>query len=121
MFRKLAICLAFVAFSCPSPEPEPEPDNVVTLEGFRFNPENLTISVGDTVVWEHRQGDVPHTVTSGEVGAADGIFDSRDGDPNARMREPDTFQHTFTEPGTFAYHCVVHGGNGMVGTITVEP
>ncbi len=115
MFRKLAICLAFVAFSCPPPpDPEPEPNNLVTLENFRFNPADLTVSVGDTVIWEHSQGDIPHTVTSGEVDVPDGIFDSRAGDPDARMTEPDSFRHVFTEPGTFAYNCVVHGGGGMV-------
>ncbi len=96
--------------------------HTVSLQNFAFNPAELTINAGDIVTWVHQQGNVPHTVTSGNVGDADAgaIFDSRGGDPDARMREGDTFSHTFTDPGTFPYHCVVHG-NRMTGTVTVNP
>ena len=68
-------------------------------------------------------------MTSGVFAAPDAghLFDSRDGDPNARMREPDKFPHRFDTAGTFPYHCVVHGSpdtsdpDVMNGTITVKP
>ena len=31
-----------------------------------------------------------------------------------------TFQHTFNNAGTFAYHCEVHGC-GMAGTVQANP
>src|SRR2546428_761070 len=31
-----------------------------------------------------------------------------------------TFEHTFTQPGTFPYYCSVHFSLGMTGTITVQ-
>lgn len=96
----------------------------VRMENLQFAPEVLPIKPCDIVVWEHRQGSTPHTVTSGgfEAGDAGAQFDSRGGNPAARMREPDTFSHTFNSAGTFPYHCTVHGGDGgMNGTITVSP
>jgi plastocyanin len=29
-------------------------------------------------------------------------------------------EHTFNNPGTYAYHCDIHGC-GMAGTVTVNP
>ena len=95
----------------------------VVMDNFALGPDTLTIKGCDTVTWSHEQGVVPHTVTSGNVddGDAGMLFDSRAGNQNARMREPDTFSHTFQDAGTFPYHCVVHGGGSMTGTITVNP
>ncbi|MFH0342584.1 MAG: plastocyanin/azurin family copper-binding protein [Chromatiales bacterium] len=87
-------------------------------------PPSLTIKRCDTVTWDHQQGTTPHTVTSGDFGAgnAGAQFDSRGGNPAARMPPPTQFSHTFNSAGTFPYHCVVHGGDGgMNGTITVNP
>lgn len=97
--------------------------HMVTLQGIAFNPDALTIRACDTVTWQHNDGGVRHTVTSGNVGDADAgaIFDSRGGDPDARMTQGDTFSHTFDDTGTFPYHCVVHGGQGMTGSVTVNP
>jgi plastocyanin len=50
--------------------------------------------------------DEMHTVT-----ASDGSFDSGDLDPD------ETFTHSFSEGGTFAYICKHH--SGMTGTIIV--
>ena len=104
-------------------EPQPCVTHTVVLRNFAFNPAALTIDACDVVTWEHQQGNIPHTVTSGNVGDSDAgaLFDSRAGEPDARMREPDTFSHVFQDAGTFPYHCVVHGGGSMTGTITVNP
>jgi plastocyanin len=34
----------------------------------------------------------------------------------------DTYEHTFTEPGTYSYYCTIHGtsAKGMVGVVVVE-
>ena len=100
----------------------------VIMNNFQFMEPSVTIKPCDTVNWVHQQGQVEHTVTSGSLGAgnAGAQFDSRGGDPNARMTEAGTssFSHTFNSAGTFPYHCVVHGapnGGGMSGTITVNP
>jgi plastocyanin len=77
-----------------------------------FAPKTVTVPVGATVVWS-RSGTHPHTVT-----ADDNAYDS------GVLRAGQTFEHTFTEPGTFAYYCDFHGGPGgvgMSGTVSVTP
>ena len=39
------------------------------------------------------------------------------------MKGGASYGHTFASPGTYGYHCRLHGGpgNGMVGTVTVMP
>jgi plastocyanin len=89
----------------------PADGNAVTVQGFRFDPSELTVAVGDTVVWTNMDG-IDHTATSGTADAPDGAFD-------VDMPEQGTSgEHTFTEAGTFAYFCEVH--TSMTGTITVE-
>jgi plastocyanin len=82
-----------------------------------YNPDPLTITEGDTVVWSFDDFGLTHTVTS-VAGSAE-VFDSG-------FRSAGTFEHTFTQAGTFSYYCILHGfdnGNGtadgMSGTIMV--
>lgn len=85
----------------------------VSIEGNDFVDGSLTIQVGDTVVWTHRDSSVPHTVT-----ADDGAFDSGSS-PAQYMTEVSNpeFSFTFDETGEFPYHCEVHAS--MTDTITV--
>jgi plastocyanin len=77
----------------------------VAIKGFAFSPATLTIKVGTTVKWTN-QDSVAHTVTSDT-----GLFDSGD------LAAGDTFIFTFTQAGTFAYHCTMHPS--MTATIVV--
>ncbi len=70
-----------------------------------FSPEDLTINVGDTVTWTN-DDDSPHTVT-----ADDDQFNS------GNMGEGAMWSYTFTEAGSYDYHCNYHGS--MTGTVTV--
>jgi plastocyanin len=78
----------------------------VTIADFAFDPDGLTVSVGDTVTWTN-DDDTDHTVT-----ADDDSFDSDD------ISGGDTFEQTFDEAGEFTYHCSIH--SQMTGTVTVE-
>lgn len=76
-----------------------------------FLPRTITINAGDTVVWTNN-GQLPHTVT-----ADDGSFDS------GLFFSGQTFSLTFDTPGTFPYHCTLHGapgGVGMAGVVVVQ-
>lgn len=73
-----------------------------------FDPAELTITVGTTVVWTNT-GRLPHTVT-----ASDGSFKS-----DATMQSGDVYRHTFDTPGTYAYVCLIHAS--MRGTVVVTP
>jgi plastocyanin len=36
------------------------------------------------------------------------------------MEVGETFEHTFTVPGTYVYVCVPHAGQGMIGRVIVN-
>src|SRR5438093_4142848 len=63
---------------------------------WRFEPAELTVPAGTTVVWQNN-GDQPHTVT-----ADDNSFDSNSVNPGG------SYQHAFAAAGDFAYHCQPH-------------
>jgi plastocyanin len=72
-----------------------------------------TITAGDTVLWTW-SGSASHSVT-----ADDASFD----DPAGSAKVSGTFSHTFNTPGSYAYHCRIHGaqgGLGMAGTVVVQ-
>jgi plastocyanin len=75
----------------------------INISDFLYNPQNLTIQVGTTVIWRN-VGDLPHTVS-----ADDGLFDS------GIINSGSSFEITFTESGEFPYYCALHGGPGQVG------
>lgn len=73
--------------------------------GYGTNP--LVVPPNTQVTWKNDDS-MPHTVT-----ADDQTFDSGTLQPGA------TFQHTFTTPGTFSYHCTIPGHN-MQGAVQVQ-
>src|SRR5829696_5633531 len=77
----------------------------VDIEDFDFDPADVAIQPGDTIMWVNR-GNTPHTVTSD-----DGQFDSEVLNPG------ESFMFTFPEAGTFNYHCEIHPF--MTGSVTV--
>jgi len=82
---------------------------VVTLKNIQFNPKTLNVNAGDTVEWQWQEDNNSTTSDTN-------IWDSGVRNNGA------TFQHTFNSPGSFAYHCSIHGGTGglgMSGTIVV--
>ncbi len=78
---------------------------------FVFEPVNLTISTGDTVIWEWQNGG--HSTTSDATSGAE-VWDS------GILNNGATFYEVFTTLGTYPYHCTPHQALGMVGTITVQ-
>ncbi len=82
--------------------------SILTDTAFQPNPVN--VSEVSTVTWTNNDL-VPHTVTSGENGQADGKFDSSIMSPEER------FSFTFTEAGAYSYFCILHPN--MVETVNV--
>ena len=77
-----------------------------------YDPENLNISVGTTVIWDNVDNTM-HTATSGTPDSgADGIFDSD------ILSAGDTYEFTFADAGNYDYYCILHPW--MVGTVNVE-
>ncbi|MCP4229497.1 MAG: cupredoxin family copper-binding protein [bacterium] len=83
----------------------------VSIEGFAFVPQNISIVVGDTVRWTNNDTP-PHTSTS----------DTMDWDSGA-LDNGDTFEFTFNTADSYPYHCDIHPtmtGTVNVGTSSVE-
>jgi LPXTG-motif cell wall-anchored protein len=114
------------AVPAPSPKPKPKPaapDPVsvaaesapaarasasggVTIQNFAFAPKTVTVSQGDTVSWTNRDG-TAHSAT-----ADDGSFDT------GLLDKGSSATHTFSQAGTFQYHCTPHPF--MTATVVVR-
>ena len=70
--------------------------HTVTIEGMRFQPDNLTVARGDSVMWVNKDL-VAHTATS-EAGR----FDSR------IIQPAKSWKFTVKNAGDFAYICTYH-------------
>jgi plastocyanin len=70
--------------------------HTVTIEGMRFQPQTLTVSRGDTIVWVNKDV-VPHTATSKAGG-----FDSK------TIQVEGSWEYTAGTKGEFAYICAFH-------------
>jgi plastocyanin len=80
----------------------------VTLTGFAFDTDEITISAGDTVTFVNEDS-AAHTVTEGENGdAADGArFDEQ-------IAGGESTDVTFDEAGDYNVTCLFHGNMNMV-------
>ena len=77
-----------------------------------YDPENIDIEVGTTIVWENVDNTM-HTASSGNPDdGLDEVFDSD------IMSAGDLYEFTFTEAGSYDYYCILHPW--MVGTVNVE-
>lgn len=85
----------------------------VPMANFVFNPKQVIVPVGTTVIWVNQDG-APHTAT-----ADDGkLFKSE------LLSKGQSFKHTFDQAGEFVYFCELHGsagGQDMAGVIKVVP
>jgi plastocyanin len=89
----------------PPPAPRTPSKQAVTVEAVAFQPADLTVNVGDTVVWTNKDP-FPHTAT------AAGAFDSKS------IAAGGSWRFTARRAGTFPYVCTLH--SNMKGTLQVE-
>lgn len=84
-----------------------------------FSPATLTITAGDSVTFINRGGFHNVAADDGSFRCAQSCSGSG-GDPDSVLWSSTV---TLASPGTFGYHCEIHGaaGQGMFGTITVRP
>jgi plastocyanin len=77
--------------------------NTVAMDGTAFDPPELTVKVGETVVWVNKDP-FPHNVSSTLGGLHSG-----DLDPDRQ------WQFRTTTPGSYSYVCTLHPGmNGRL-------
>ncbi|MHB8842318.1 MAG: cupredoxin domain-containing protein [Candidatus Aquicultor sp.] len=93
MVAAIGLMLIMLALAgCPS-QPGTK---AVTIEMLGYNPKNLTVDVGTTVIWTNRD-DTAHTVTADLGGFSSKV-----------MNPGDTYQLIFKNKGVFKYHCDLH-------------
>jgi plastocyanin len=102
----------------PSPTPPPTTGQVtVVMQNIDFNPQTITIHVGQTVVWRNDDA-VLHTTTSGSCSG--NTCTPAPGWDSGTLNTGQSFSRTFDTAGTFGYYCRIHGA-AMQGTVVVVP
>lgn len=99
MRRELVVggfCWVVIACAGMRPPPTNHQPATVSISGFTFTPRELTVAVGDTVVWTNADA-LPHTTA-----ADSGAWSS----PELRLGGRFTF--VASSVGRFPYHCSAH-------------
>lgn len=89
---------------------------VAPNRSLRFEPKSFTISVGETVRWEWKDGG--HNVTPDEIPDAS-TWAGTTADDQYTYDAGYTHSHTFEVAGEYAYFCDPHRSTGMTGSFTV--
>ena len=101
--------LTYTATATLGTEPPPGPTIQVLgpSGGDRFEPNLVTITVGQTVTWSWPEGAQDHNVVPD---------DGNNPIPSGPVTDgPTTYSFTFNQAGSFRYFCRTHGGPGGVG------
>jgi len=88
-------------------QPQIEGTYNIEISNFAFNPSEIKIKRGETVVWINRDS-ASHTVTS----------DSGNEINSPQLSNEQVYSHSFSNTGTFNYYCSVHPS--MKATVIVE-
>ena len=99
----LLVCLACAATGCGSTKPT---THRISIQGFHYLPDSLTVRVGDTVRWTNADL-VPHTAT-----AQSNDLDSRS------IESRKDWRFVAARAGTYRYACAFHPD--MRGTLVVR-
>jgi plastocyanin len=82
--------------------------NTIVIKNFTFDPSSLTVKSGTVVKWTNQDG-TTHTIVSDTGSPVAFSSDS--------ISSGASYSFTFTQPGTYTYHCSIHPS--MKGTIIV--
>jgi plastocyanin len=82
--------------------------NTVVIKNFAFDPSSLTVKSGTAVKWTNQDG-TSHTIVSDTGSPVAFSSDS--------LASGASYSFTFTQPGTYTYHCSIHPS--MKGKIIV--
>lgn len=105
-----------------TPAPQPQTYTVEMNDQNVFVPAQLSINVGDTVVWVN-VGTAPHTATCDPSQAinASSVNLPAGAAPwdTGILMGGESGSHTFDTPGEYTYFCIPHEVIGMIGHISV--
>lgn len=119
-----SLALGAILVACFSEHSEPATDNsalcssapgslvngstLVTIHDFAFEPQNVQIQAGSSVVWVNCES----TPTDHNSSSDQGVWDS------PLLAPGNAFTQTFNSAGAYPYHCAPHPF--MTATVTVE-
>lgn len=86
----------------------------VSVTNNKFTPAEVTINVGDKVVWTNTQGN--HNVNGSMA-----TFSTNPESFGNSLGTGWTYEYTFNTPGTYNYQCDPHAAMGMTGKVIVNP
>ena len=109
-----SVTLPGVATAFPAVATQAGGASVETTADNKFSPVELTVAAGTKITWTMPQASY-HTVTGGD-GTPDQSSPIGRGVLDAQGK---TYSVTISEPGTYAYFCEPHVGQGMKGTVVV--
>lgn len=107
--------LVVFAAAASLPVPAGADDAEVTIKNTAFNPQGVTVEIGEKVVWKAEEAG--HDITFD-----DGSYQQPRGCTPLGLgctQDGDRFERTFTTAGAFKYHCSRHG-TGMSGLVNVQ-
>jgi len=86
----------------------------VAVANYSFSPAQVTINIGDKVVWKNNGG--THNVNGTKA-----TFASNPESFGNSLGSGWTYEYTFSTAGTYNYQCDPHAAFGMVGKVIVNP
>ena len=112
--RALGVAVALLCLAAPlraaTKTVEVGPNDMLIFLDEESGTNTTTITAGDTVKWVWMSSG--HSTTRTDMPQA---WDS------GIQAAPFDFSQTFSNPGTYDYHCTPHQAFGMVGTVIVQP
>lgn len=81
----------------------------IIIDGKEFTPDNIVVTVGDTIKWTNK-GTKPHTIVSSLETGKRALL-------SKNLTTYGYYEFTFTEPGDYYYHSMVF--KKMIGKVTV--
>lgn len=93
----------------------------VSISEYTFSPSSVTIKVGSTVQWTNN-GQLTHNVTADDASWSSGNLNGATSSGGYGSGVGASFTRTFSQVGTFTYHCSIHppaSYPGFVGSVTV--
>ncbi len=103
---RITIAIAAAALSTLLAVPTFAAEHAVRIVGFKFEPANISVAVGDTITFTNEDG-APHTAT-----ATDGSFDT------GRLDKGQSATVTINKAGELPYICDLHPM--MKGQVTAQ-
>jgi plastocyanin len=103
---------------------QPTAAAVVTMHLHSFDPQIVTVRVGQTVRWDNKSF-IWHTVTDDPAEAKKpedaALPPGADAFDSGKVAAGDSYSRTFSVPGTYKYFCRPHESYGMTGQVVVQP